>query len=923
MDDPWGSPWAEELHQPAPAPNSKGANGLTLAPIAQGNNNAVTTEKTNSPWDVPGEGFGSWAEAPEEQEIKENSEVSGGSLEWGSQGAEHSTKLDISGISPHWDESQAGSGLSTPKLSPVPLPTPTKLPRPASPDPWANSAASTDGDLKDVPEVGGQVRKLSLEDVTISSSPGDRQTEQHEESPFKTEDKPLQEFQGSATTIEAPPEGDPEEAEMASVPDKDSAENNVEAVSRSSSSPSDHSHHDETHSESPRTSLDEDSHRPEAQRHVSGKIQVLVEHFDALAKAQLDESVIVGRGPSSSRGDDDEEEPHDEQAASREASPEERQTDKAESDAEETEEEEVEVEEADDDFGDFEEGHSQISDSIGEEEETSVAIKKETPDDKTLQDQEEKPSPTTNATPNRPPPKDFGRVKYIVDIPLLETLYPGLNPEPTSIDSADKLYIPDTIPRDSFVSVEERKMWYRLSRYTTLRQHNSGDDDNNYIRVSWMGSKIREETLKLAGKWMEQDRISGRVVLGGDSKDGSLFGWNDSKAAPMPLAAAFAMSRGKKKSNAPTKATASSASPEVLKELPRVDVYSQPPQKQRRRSSTKAPRISEETEQRKQQPVASFGWSSEPQTAIPVPAPAPDPRPIPSNQTSSFQKPETSHLPPTLDTMPSSGTASTQQIPNSLDGWNTSPPIIKASTPLQTTSNTVAPAAPVQNMPSSFDGWDAPPLSVKTSAPAMPVTTIKQNPANDFNDDWGDMVSSPVVASAPQMPPVRGLRHKKSQSLIGTAFPTAQAFSNGPEAPSIPLGNSHRPTSSLDGFSMSNMKIPVTTPGAANQLSTNAAISNTFTTPTNNATSAANSSYDPWAAADFSVFETPAPPPKPKSAPPSKPTHRPRVNSVTFESTRAAPAQLSTGHKALLMQQQRTIMKIVHDLPDLSYMMRR
>jgi hypothetical protein len=623
---------------------------------------------------------------------------------------------------------------------------------------------------------------------------------------------------------------------------EDLAGEEADEVSRSSSSPSDHSHHDGIHSESPRTSLEEETHRPEAQRHVSEKIQVLVEHFDGLAKAQLEEPAIAGRSHGSD-GDGNDAGSHTENIAPSETGPE--VGENADSNQEED----------DDDFGDFEDGQSQIDGAPGQEEQTSNDLPSHSPDDESREGPKELTAPTM-APPSHAPAKDFGRVEYIVDISALGALYPGLKSE-LSKDPADKLFIPDTIPHDSFSSVQERKTWYRLSRYTTLRQHNSGDDDN-YVRVTWAQSKIREETLKIAAKWMEQDRISGRVVLGGDSKDGTLFGWNDPKAAPVPLATAFAEKKGKKKPHA---AAMVEAAPEAPREWPTGLVKARPssktrsPSQHRRRSSTKTSRPLEDTKKSVQLPVANFSWNSESQPTPPLPGLDSKPVPFPLSR------------PP-----------------------YTSPPSTKPSAP-----------------------------------PILSIATV-QNPSSDFNDDWGDMVSSPVVAAPSRMQPSRGLRHKKSQSLIGVSL--AQPPSAGAAYPPIPSGNGHRSTASLDEILIPMKANPASPSAVSNPFDTNSSTSNHFNPATSNTAPVANSNYDPWASADFSFFESAPPPPQNlRSAPPSQRpaahAFRPATKSIPFQSTRAEPPRRDSGRTKHEAEQDRIVASIVKRLPDLSYMSRR
>src|SRR6478609_5242817 len=71
----------------------------------------------------------------------------------------------------------------------------------------------------------------------------------------------------------------------------------------------------------------------------------------------------------------------------------------------------------------------------------------------------------------------------------------------------------DVIIDDSFTSISERKAWYLMSRPGSMRKHNLGDDEN-YVRVGWGNSQVREQAIRIVRRWMEEDSITGRVVLG-------------------------------------------------------------------------------------------------------------------------------------------------------------------------------------------------------------------------------------------------------------------------------------------------------------------------------------------------------------------------------------------------------------------------
>lgn len=117
--------------------------------------------------------------------------------------------------------------------------------------------------------------------------------------------------------------------------------------------------------------------------------------------------------------------------------------------------------------------------------------------------------------------KDLG-ISYPVDLAKLDDLFPS-----TPAIATEAELVPDVIIDDTFASSSERKAWYRISRFGSKRKHDLGDDDN-YIRVGWSGSQIRERTTQTVRRWMEEDSITGRVVLGRrlGGSGAVMFNWN-------------------------------------------------------------------------------------------------------------------------------------------------------------------------------------------------------------------------------------------------------------------------------------------------------------------------------------------------------------------------------------------------------------
>ncbi|KAG6044370.1 hypothetical protein E4U39_003431 [Claviceps sp. Clav50 group G5] len=134
---------------------------------------------------------------------------------------------------------------------------------------------------------------------------------------------------------------------------------------------------------------------------------------------------------------------------------------------------------------------------------------------------------------------------YPIDFSNLDELFPGTESTSSSIQPA---HLPD-IPTDAFSSIAQRKAWYRLSRPGSLRKHNLGDDDT-YVRVSWHNSHIRHDVLTTVRRWLEEDsRAGGRMLLGrklGNRAGASMFNW-DSDAPGVHIGELLSQKRNMKK----------------------------------------------------------------------------------------------------------------------------------------------------------------------------------------------------------------------------------------------------------------------------------------------------------------------------------------------------------------------------------------
>jgi hypothetical protein len=73
---------------------------------------------------------------------------------------------------------------------------------------------------------------------------------------------------------------------------------------------------------------------------------------------------------------------------------------------------------------------------------------------------------------------------------------------------------PADAPDAPLHSTSTRKAWYRLTRKQTLREFNAGGDENNYVRVTWANSRFRLDVNKIVARWTNEDRTSGRGPAG-------------------------------------------------------------------------------------------------------------------------------------------------------------------------------------------------------------------------------------------------------------------------------------------------------------------------------------------------------------------------------------------------------------------------
>ncbi|KAF7899154.1 uncharacterized protein EAF01_008367 [Botrytis porri] len=939
MDDPWGSPWADELN------NDDGLEIRSIDNAADRNQVGKASEalrnNVNATLGTSDDGFGEWGEDTGKKQG--GLALDGAAEQWDTpnRGRElEVVKDDVGALSPGWGNYSPSPAHAAPKLSPSLLAEPVAIVREPSPDPWANANISEESaTVEDKQNSGATITNLEpFEEVVEEATDEDSEVESPEvfeavvsqpedsdETKFEpvefSFDETAQPVIGGIDTVHEEAIGlgidlEPKSNLCTEIIEEEHHESDDTVLpstqvpehgsSRPSSSPSDISHHDELLPDSPRTSLDEEPKRSRTTRAVSQDVQEPAKEFDDPAKPE-DELVIEGI------------QLEDEFKESTEPDNEHPAVTKSEVLEDDEIEQSSNAEEPDDDdfgdFGDFEEGFSDDGEEVME---SNDSIKQPI--------SAELATPQNESSEMRLPTRPTGPVDFSIDLTSVKTLFG--EGEKDQDEAAEKIFIPDTIIADTFASTEERKMWYRVSRYGTMRKHNTGDDEN-YARISWGPSQVKQETQKIVARWMEEDRNDGHVGFGDTSKSGSLFSWNDPNAPPIPLATILGSKRKSVKLEAKVATKKSVEVPrETSKELTRNQSRSKSrsPSKPRERSPRNSVDSGVNIQAPPPPPVAQFGWASSPamQTASGAGITPPD--------TGSFMK---------TFTLPMNSTfGSFGQLSPAL--------------------HSPAPKSPIEPPPSFAQAVKKPrPISM----PPPSTNSSNGKPANltfisndldddDEDDEWGEMVSSSIVTEAPKFPN-RSLRHKKSMSLgdiltKSTTLPNPQVtklqsgFGLNPKSrldqipgPKSPVnlqspqlsGTISSPVSSNPSF-VDLWSTPATTPvpiqstalpppspalsvTALSDRSPQLILSSPFNTtltdtwaqapPSSTAVSASpitstwsqpsspsmpppsSSTQDPWASVDFSFFDTPTPAPAIATGPApillSKQTTKPRPQS--------------------------------------------
>ncbi|RYO85648.1 hypothetical protein DL764_009131 [Monosporascus ibericus] len=567
MDDPWGSPWAAsdappktELARPTPP-------DTLLSPPPRALVGSLSSSPGQSPWVEDG-GFGDWGT-------------------WGDSAfQQHPTTPRLDGSGRASPFAWPGSTATSPGLKPLPRSRTPSIFRQSSPDPWAaesslNNRRNTVSSLAPSIQEDADSKKdrRSREGVTPPTGLGieigrcdlaKNEAELKEEASTKVAEHELDE------PLVPPVITEPQDFEKSTA---ESILNNDahETSPRPSSTFSHTSSRELDRQDSPITSIDEDT---KSRRHglsrKPSKVQELVGMYNGLAKATPQELQSVDKQDVTRRG------------KSAEGSPNPNTARRKDDDGA--------------DIGDFEDaGQGDEGSRPGSSAASVVSDRSSTP--KAAVENDVPKIPAINATkPQSPPPKTasamkklvdkFGPIDFGVDLGALDKLSLPVKSDEEPEGHTEVL---DRLVTDSFTSISERKVWYRVSRFGSARKHDSGDED--YHRVTWSNSEARDETLKIVRRWMEEDSYTGRAILGG-SKRTSVFNW-DSNAAPIDLNTIFGRRSGHSRTSSvqqPRDSTASS--------IHSIGSLSVPRTASRTSVSSLNPNEMPST------PVASFGWSS-------------------------------------------------------------------------------------------------------------------------------------------------------------------------------------------------------------------------------------------------------------------------------------------------------------------------
>ncbi|KAH7033573.1 uncharacterized protein B0I36DRAFT_362223 [Microdochium trichocladiopsis] len=578
MDDPWGSPWAEPTLKPTTAAPEPPSSLLSPPPKAF----FGATSPGASPWGDDAGDFGEWA-GPNSNKHDD----SPASADWGAWGETSPTRLAPTSQLDHIGKASPvawpSSAVPSPRLSPLPRSRASSTRRPSGTDPW-------------VAELSQNLAKVDSRVLLVP------ETEQNPHAPRGYHTPPeSKSVSQDGTRLEQDEEGrilntstDPNDAIPADAP--------VETTPRSSFAASMDSACDTARQDSPTTPLDEGlkGQVNSDAKSASGKVQELVGMFDSLARSA---SVEPEQRDSRAQGEVE----HDAGCASSHNTP-------------------VVLSVSDQAARDGEDDHlqgrvvdSRQSSSVQSEglaTPEASGIEQHAHDDQSSTFTETIPSQGHSDTIDGIINK-YGPLTFEPNLGAFEQAYAKIVTPVVAVSEGVEPH--DGIIKDSFGEITERKTWYRISRFGSMRKHDLGDDDS-YTRVAWPVTRLHDDTITIVRRWMEEDSFVGKSMLGG-SKRTSVFNW-DSPAAPVDLSTIYA----RKSSIEATPSSNSSAARHTAQSSESSQVSAWAGKRHSRGPSQTDVPLSVA-----QQPTPAFGWSStKPKATVSFAPPPPAPSPMPS-----------------------------------------------------------------------------------------------------------------------------------------------------------------------------------------------------------------------------------------------------------------------------------------------------
>ncbi|KAJ4410341.1 hypothetical protein N0V82_009245 [Gnomoniopsis sp. IMI 355080] len=527
MDDPWGSPWATNDSNPTLEPPPRASTNLELPGRLLTRNRSSSSI---SPWAVEDNAFNDWAAADTGLALPQTAAANGSA--WSGWGVDNGLNSSQTQLSVRTREGSLGQPSPSwpPAASPGLHPSKTvsrrsssrSLSRQPTPDPWATEASANRLSLPAAVHIAAEQAVFSTLDShdELEESELGKSLEDGAQSATEIEIEQAEARPGDMKAdigIKRKPNSNESADEQAGTGDLGNNEDDhTGSPSLSRHSSVSNGSRQEERLDSPITSMDEDTKDlPQTHRRSSTKVQDMVELFDGMAKRKDSNTLLVpdtngARRRSSARS----------VSSIRSA-----RTDDAS------------------EFGEFEDAEAFESaipsrqPSVSGSRPTSRAGRLRSASKGSLRNAAAANAVIAAQSPIPEEPSKFeeirakfGWVTFKADVDLVDKLF-----DVGKLDKEQppfKDYSLDTVEgiiTDSFTAVSERKAWYRISRPGTMRKHDMGDDEN-YRRVTWAGSKVKEDATKIVRRWMQEDSYySGPPKAGSRPKvRGGGFDW-DSK----------------------------------------------------------------------------------------------------------------------------------------------------------------------------------------------------------------------------------------------------------------------------------------------------------------------------------------------------------------------------------------------------------